>query len=184
MSLGDSILQTASIVPLIEPLIDVCVSVATATDHIMLQPVNASEPMAQHASAAGRARRPSPHLPPNPRAKLMDPRSLGRRSVPRIGPLPGLLRLLLTELSEVLWLEYLANLGLAFPSWPVFPVQFHEAHRPVDCLLLRFQLKLRIAADNFLGLCEWPIGHGQLPFGNADAGALCGWRTASVHAHR
>src|SRR5882762_4957729 len=62
MSRGDSILQTASIAPLIEPLIEpllellieVFVSVATATDHIMLQPVNASEAMAQHASAAGR----------------------------------------------------------------------------------------------------------------------------------
>ncbi len=44
MSLGDSILQTASIAPLIEPLIEpwleplleLGVSVATATDHIML----------------------------------------------------------------------------------------------------------------------------------------------------
>ena len=40
MSRGDSILQTASIAPLIEPwleaLFEVCVSVATATDHIML----------------------------------------------------------------------------------------------------------------------------------------------------
>jgi len=40
MSLGDSILQTASIAPLIElllePLLELGVSVATATDHIML----------------------------------------------------------------------------------------------------------------------------------------------------
>src|ERR1700730_13531563 len=111
-------------------------------------------------------------------------RSLGRRSVPRIVRLSGFSRLLLTELSKVLWPEYLANLSLAFPSWPVFPVQFQEPHRPVDCLLLRFQYKRRIAADNFLGLGERPIGHGQLPFGNPDASALCSWRKASVPEHR
>src|SRR5947207_15202898 len=32
----------------------------------------------------------------------------------------------------------------------------HEAHRSFDRLLLRLQLKFRIAADNFLGLGERP----------------------------
>src|SRR6266404_7050282 len=121
---------------------------------------------------------------PIPRAKLMDPRSLGQRSVPRIVFLPSFPRLLVNVLSEVLRPEYLANLGLALPCRPVFAVKFHEAHRSFDRLFLRFQFKLRIAADNFLGLSEGPIGHGQLSFGNPDAGALCGWRKAPVPEHR
>src|SRR6266403_1692343 len=57
-------------------------------------------------------------------------------------------------LREVLRPEDLANLGLALPSRPVFFVKFHEAYRSFDRLLLRLQFKLRIAADNFLGVRE------------------------------
>src|SRR3984893_2818476 len=105
-----------------------------------------------------------------------------KQSVSELSALPP--RPLIDALREVFRPEYLANLGLAFPSRPVFPVKFHEADRPFDRLLLRFQFKLRIAADDFLGLGEWPIGHGQLPLGNPDASALCGWRKASVAEHR
>src|ERR1700687_2262525 len=78
MSRGDSILQTASITR--------CVSVATATDHIMLQSANASRGVAS--------------------------RLLGCRTLP-----------FLHAFGEFLGPEYLANLGLAHPSRPMFPVQ-------------------------------------------------------------
>src|ERR1700680_4143270 len=84
-------------------------------------------------------------------------------------------RTLVYLLSEVLRPEYLSNLGLALPSRPVFLVKFHEAHRSFDRLLLRFQFKLRITANNLLGLGERSIGHGQLPTGNPDTGALRSW---------
>src|SRR5260370_17407364 len=86
--------------------------------------------------------------------------------------------------GEGLRSEYRGNPGSPFPPRPVFPVKFHEADRPFDRLLLRFQFKLRIAADDFLGLGEWPIGHGELPLGNPDPSALSGWRKASVAEHR
>ena len=74
MSLGDSILQTASIAPLIEPLIE-CVSVLTATDHIMLQspaqvePIGGREPDAEIPSEAAdpRSRAASSRLSANAR---------------------------------------------------------------------------------------------------------------------
>src|SRR5947208_14460991 len=75
-------------------------------------------------------------------------------------------------LREVLRPEDLANLGLALPSRPVFFVKFHEAHRSFDRLLLRLQLKLRIAADYFLGLGERPVGHLDLLARKLDAGRL------------
>jgi hypothetical protein len=69
------------------------------------------------------------------------------RSVPRPVHLPGFPRLLFNVLCEVLRTEYLANLGLALPSGPLFPVKLHEAYRRVDRLLLRFQFELPVAAD-------------------------------------
>ena len=75
-------------------------------------------------------------------------------------------------LREVLGPEDLANLGLALPSRPVFFVKFHETHRSFDRLFLRLQVKLRIAADNFLGLGERSVGHLDLPTRKPDAGAL------------
>src|SRR6516225_7893017 len=57
--------------------------------------------------------------------------------------------------------EDLANLGLAFPAWPLLFVKFHEIHRRFDCLLPRFELKNCKSADNFLGLRERPIDRGQ-----------------------
>src|SRR5258706_5024770 len=74
ISLGDSILQTASIARLIEPLIE-CVSVLTATDHIMLQSlaqveaVGGREPAAEipNDAADPRSRAASSRLAANAR---------------------------------------------------------------------------------------------------------------------
>src|SRR6202521_4294252 len=80
-------------------------------------------------------------------------------------------RLLFTR-TVVLRPEYLANLGFAFPSWPVFLVELHEVHRSVDGLLLRLQFELRVATDNLLGLGERTVDYLDLPAGKADSGAL------------
>ena len=69
-------------------------------------------------------------------------------------------RQLLYVLSEVLRTEYLADLGLALPSRPVFLVKFHEALCAFDGLFFRLQLKDRIPADDLLGLGERPVGRG------------------------
>src|ERR1700733_8516946 len=92
--------------------------------------------------------------------------------------------MLVYVLSEVLWPEYLSNLGLALPFRPVFLVKFHESHRSLDCLLLRFHLELRIAADNFFGLREGAIGYSEPAFGKPDASALGYGGEASVAEHR
>src|SRR6202165_4324369 len=120
MSLGDSILQTASIAR--------CVSVAgIATDHIIFNPsAEAGNLRAMSSASPSRCTRP-----------------------------------LLCLGSEIFRPEHLANLGLALPDRPVFLVKFHEAHRGFDRLFLRFQLKLRVAANNLLGLGERPVGHGD-----------------------
>src|SRR6266550_7198368 len=54
---------------------------------------------------------------------------------------------------------------------------------PSDRLLLRLQLKLRIAADNFLGLGERPVGHFDLPTRKPDAGALRSGSKSSTPAN-
>ena len=66
----------------------------------------------------------------------------------------------------------------------MFLVKFHEADRRFDRLLLRFQLKLRIATDNLLGLGERPVGHGHLPPGKPDAGAQRRWPEPPAPEHR
>src|ERR1022692_3797051 len=86
--------------------------------------------------------------------------------------------------SPVFRIEHLTNLGLALPARPVFLVKFHEADRRFDRLFLRFQLKLRIAADNLLGFGEGPVGHGHPPPGKPDAGALRSWREPPAPEHR
>src|SRR5436190_6370733 len=73
--------------------------------------------------------------------------------------------------SELFRPEDLANLRLALPPWPVFLVQFHEAHRPFNGLFLRLQLKDSIAADDFLGLGEGSVDLGQLSSRKSDARA-------------
>src|SRR6266850_8041007 len=74
--------------------------------------------------------------------------------------------------NEVFRTEHLANLGFAFPSGPVFLVKFHEELRAFDRLFFRLQVKLRIPADNLLGLREWPVYDGDLPPLEPDARAL------------
>src|SRR5712671_6722222 len=97
MSLGDSILQTASMAR--------WVSVAvTATDHTIFDP---------------------PVQPQDLRC-----------------------------LRVVFRAEHLADFGFAFPAGPVLFVKFHEADRGFDGFLLCLELKLGIAADDFLGFGE------------------------------
>src|SRR3984893_1914348 len=86
--------------------------------------------------------------------------------------------------SEVFRPEHLTNLGFALPARPVFLVKFHEADRPFDRLFLRFQLKLRVAADTLLSLGERPVGHGHLPTGKPDAGAQRSWPEPPAPDHR
>src|ERR1700722_16701879 len=64
---------------------------------------------------------------------------------------------------EVARTKHLPNLSLAFPSWPMFLMQLHEANRPLHRFLLGRQLELREAADDFLGFGERPVGHRHLP---------------------
>src|SRR6202521_6400412 len=86
--------------------------------------------------------------------------------------------------TEVFRLEHLANLGLAFPSRPVFFVKFHKVPRPFDRLCFRLQFKLRIPADNLLSLGEWSVDHGKLPPGESDAGARSSWEESPAADHR
>src|SRR5690348_5447983 len=145
ISLGDSILQTASMVR--------CISVAaTATDHTIF------DRLPQVEAPSGRERSGSPL--PKFRSEARDP-SFSIFLIPRSG--------LLLLGTELLWPEHLAHLGLAFPTRPVFLVQFHEAHRTFDCLFLRFQFKLGVAADHFLGFGERPVGYGHLATRKPDA---------------
>src|SRR6266849_2748301 len=77
--------------------------------------------------------------------------------------------------NEVFRTEHLANLGFASPSRPVLLVKLHEARRRFNRFFLRLQVKLRIPADNLLGLREGPVDHGNLPSLKSDAGALSSW---------
>src|SRR5712671_5760490 len=86
--------------------------------------------------------------------------------------------------AKVFRSEHLTNLSLALPARPVFLVKSHEADRPFNRFLLRFQLKLRVAADDFLGLGERPVGHGHLPSGEPDASAQRSWSKPSAPEHR
>src|SRR5258706_3170884 len=80
--------------------------------------------------------------------------------------------------------DHLANLGLALPAGPVFLVQLHEAQRSLDRLLLRLQLKLRVATDNLLGLGERSVGDSDLPTGKPDTGSHRGWAESTGAEHR
>ena len=66
----------------------------------------------------------------------------------------------------------------------MFLVKLHEDHRRFDRLFPRFQLKLSIAADDLLSLGEGPVGHGHLPPGESDAGALRCWGEPPAPEHR
>src|SRR5229473_5267934 len=161
MSLGDSILQTASMAP--------CVSVVvTPTDHITFTP------SAQVEAPSGRERSESP---------LPKSRAYFAREPCALWLLPDLTRPLLCVLSEVLRPEQLPNLGLALPSWPVLFVKFHKLLCRLDRLLLRIKLELGISADNFLGFGEGPIDDLDLSSGEPHARALRSWSepTASQH---
>src|SRR4029077_16644437 len=93
-------------------------------------------------------------------------------------------RKLLFVLSEVFWPAHLANLGHSFPARPVFLVKLHEEHSRFDRLFPRLQLKLSIAADDFLSFRKGPVGHGHLPPGESDAGALRYWGEPPAAEHR
>src|SRR5262245_44283233 len=71
--------------------------------------------------------------------------------------------------SEVVQLEQLANLDLAFGS---LAVGSGRALRPFDRLLLRLHLDQPVAGDQFLRLGEGPVDDGALPSGELDARAL------------
>src|SRR6266446_1325165 len=86
--------------------------------------------------------------------------------------------------NEILRIEHLANLSLAFPSRPVLLVKFHEELRALDRLFFRLQVKLRIPADNLLGLRERPVNDGDLPSLKPDAGALSSGTEPPAADHR
>src|SRR6266436_4102174 len=86
--------------------------------------------------------------------------------------------------NEILRIEHLANLSLAFPSRPVLLVKFHEELRAFDRLFFRLQVKLRIPADNLLGFREWPVNHGDLPSLKPDAGTLSSGTEPPAADHR
>src|SRR6266436_7038431 len=85
--------------------------------------------------------------------------------------------------SEVFGPEHLANLRLAFPAGPVFFVKFHELHRAFDGILFGFQLELRVASDNLLGLCERTIGDRDFSIGKTDAGSERGGTESAAADH-
>src|SRR5882724_4453191 len=86
--------------------------------------------------------------------------------------------------NEVFRPVHLANLSFAFPSRPVLLVKFHEELRAFDRLFFRLQVKLRIPADNLLGLREWPVNDGDLPSLKPDAGALSSGTEPPAADHR
>src|SRR5580704_5850493 len=73
---------------------------------------------------------------------------------------------------EVVGPVHLANFSLAFPTRPVLFVKFHEGDCRLNGFFLRFQFELCIASDNFFGLREGSVDHGNLSTGKPDAGAL------------
>ena len=74
----------------------------------------------------------------------------------------------------------LAKLGFAVPARPVGLVKLHEAHRPMDCFLLRLHIEERKAADHLLRLAEGSVGDGQLAARQRDARSR---RTRQQAAH-
>src|ERR1700730_12029552 len=74
----------------------------------------------------------------------------------------------------IIWPVHRANFGLAFPTGPVFFVQLHELNRSMYCFFLGVQFKLCVAADDFLGLREWPIDYRDFPVGQDHPGACLG----------
>src|SRR3954451_19272597 len=130
MSLGDSILQTVSIVR--------CISVAiTATDHTTSYFFNATRVVPSSVTFM--------------------------RLVLGSGP-PQL------AFRRV----HLPNLGLALPARPVLLMKLHEPDRRLDRFFLGFQVKLRVAAYDLLGLGERSVTHGDLSAGKPPTGARCG----------
>src|ERR1700730_16655769 len=79
--------------------------------------------------------------------------------------------------------EHLADLGLTLPAWPVFVMTFHETRRSFERLFLRLQFKNCIPAEDFLGLCERPVGDGNLSSRQPDAGACRGWAKPAAFDH-
>src|ERR1700704_4900082 len=77
--------------------------------------------------------------------------------------------------AEIFRPEHLTNLGLALPARPMLFVKLHETDSRLDRLFSRFQLELRVAADNFVGLGERPVGYDHTPSREPDPGALGGW---------
>src|SRR4051794_6352076 len=91
--------------------------------------------------------------------------------------------LLLTSANRFADFVHLTNLCLAFPSRPVFFVQFHKAHSRSNCLFLRRQLELRIAADNLLCLSKRTIINGHLAIGKPHASARTRRLQAATSKH-
>src|SRR6185312_17371886 len=79
--------------------------------------------------------------------------------------------------------ENLTNFGFALPARPVFLVQLHEVYCRLDGLLFRFELELRVSADNLLGLSERAIEQGDLTSGKPDARAHRSWRQPAGIKH-
>src|SRR5436309_1479358 len=63
--------------------------------------------------------------------------------------------------------RYRASHALPLPRLPVFVVEAHGAHRGFDRFLSRLKFEDRVAADDFLGLGERPVGHLGLAAGEA-----------------
>src|SRR5215470_5294507 len=77
--------------------------------------------------------------------------TIGNRNSAPAGSLPRK-KALLRLGCEVFGPEHLTDLRFALPTGPVFLVELHEAHRALDCLLLRLQFKLRVPADDLFSL--------------------------------
>src|SRR5260370_24649405 len=86
--------------------------------------------------------------------------------------------------TAVFGLVHLANFGLTLPAGPMYFVKFHEARRRFDRFFFRLQLKLRIPADNLLGLGKGPVCYIELPPGKPDAGSRSSWEEYLVAEHR
>src|SRR5262247_1316495 len=67
--------------------------------------------------------------------------------------------LLATPRSAEIRLDQLAHFALHVP---LVAVDLQEASGQLERFLLRLRLEDGVAADDFLGFREWPIGHGKL----------------------